>query len=83
LPRFEPTLPAQWTPILPERPVVVFAHPADYRWEGLLVGGVGLGLFAVFQLNDVRWVPWGAFGGGVVGGLIGGLLPKAPADPAR
>jgi hypothetical protein len=81
--RFTSDLPGHWESVVPERAALVFGHPDDYRWEGLLVGGVGLGLFAVFQLNDVRWFPWGAFAGGVVGGLIGGLIPKAPADSTR
>ena len=81
--RFTPTLVEERAQALPQRGAVVFGHPADYRWEGLLVGGIGFGLLVAFYFDQPLAFPYGALAGGVVGGLIGGMIPKAPADSAR
>jgi hypothetical protein len=72
------------------------ANTRDYRWEGLLVGALTLGVAGGFlgsrlcTLSDsadrhcVRMTVGlgllGAFGGGIIGGVVGGAIPKAPRD---
>lgn len=69
-----------------------FGNPSDYRWEGVLIGGVVLGVTAtIFGASYCaednaanRSCVWPAVGlglaggtvGAVVGGLVGGLIPK-------
>lgn len=75
----------------------VFPKAPDYRWEGLVIGAVVLGVSAAYlgsrlcQLSDtgephcfrttVELGLLGAFGGGIIGGVIGGMMPKVPETP--
>jgi len=72
----------------PSAAAVAFGHPDDYRWEGLLVGGIGLGLFGTYLavglccdpdsggegVNTVLAGLGGFLVGGFLGGVTGGLL---------
>ena len=59
----------------------------DYRWEGLIIGAVALGLAAASLYSGLdadvgatlMGVAAGATAGAVIGGLIGTLFPKAPS----
>jgi hypothetical protein len=98
-PGFAPALAAQWSADAPDRAAVRFGHPDDYRWEGLLVGGVVLGVTSAVvgaslcaqddSADGSCFYPTvlvtvaGAGAGAMVGVLIGGLIPKAPADATR
>ena len=94
-PRFAPTYSSAWGQSVPESPGVTFGHPDDYRWEGMIAGGVVLGVASLaltsamcsddsgggcpFVVATVSGVTAGA----VIGGLIGATIPKTPADSAR
>ena len=63
----------------PSVAVVAFGHPDDYRWEGALVGGIGLGLFSSWFA--VGWCTyenpspgWDCIAGGFLGLIVGGAI---------
>ena len=76
---------------------VAFGHPDDYRWEGVLIGGVALGILggaygaAMCSYDNAAAVE--CFGivaattllagltGAIAGGLLGGLIPKTNVTP--
>ena len=66
---------------------LAFGHPADYRWEGLLIGAIGLGAFGAYVGNEFCsfsenrasnncMLPTleGLLLGAIVGGVTGGLI---------
>jgi hypothetical protein len=69
---------------------LTFGHPDDYRWEGMIVGAVVLGVATAYFANALCGIAdesdctsvvlgsllLGGFGGGILGGLLGGLIPK-------
>lgn len=81
----------------PPLPPSVLPKTPDYRWEGLVVGAVLMGVGGAYlgarlcHLADtgephcfrtaVGLGLLGAFGGGIIGGVIGGMIPKAPESP--
>lgn len=101
-PRYEPSLPITATPALdglrptPSREFTS-GVARDYRWTGLIVGAVGLGVSAgavslvlcrESQTDESCAGPTALFGlvgatvGAVVGGLVGSWIPKRPpAEP--
>ncbi len=63
----------------PRAAAVAFGHPDDHRWEGALVGGIGLGLFASWFA--VGWCAyedsspgWNCMAGGFLGLIVGGAI---------
>jgi hypothetical protein len=77
----------------PARPVsFIHSSAPDYRWEGLAIGAIAVGVFAAYVVNGVCNDPdnggggcavptaegllFGATVGGVTGGLLGTLIPK-------
>lgn len=78
-------------------PAAAFGNAQDHRWEGVLVGGVGLGVvMTLARLTSCSsestgrcagaTVAWGLAGGtvgAVLGGIIGGAIAKSPPDSAR
>lgn len=77
-----------WSSEPTTRTVAVFGHPDDYRWEGVLVGGVAGGVSLAFVGANmcsfdspdptvgciVGSAMLGLVLGGVVGGGLGGLI---------
>ena len=90
---------ASWAPPAPFAAAtpVAFGHPDDYRWEGVLIGGVALGILGgaygagMCSYDNAAAVE--CFGivagttlmagltGAIAGGLLGGLIPKTNVTP--